>query len=1049
MKKKILALLTTLTLLISVSPAAFADGEATYYDAYQNVEVSNYESIDGSIADKTTASEGLEMKTGNAYFNINFGETAPVGMIFKSGYGRWLISGRMYVEVQDNEGNYVEIGYMDPFIKGGHIEAWSKERYISFNDSAKNLCTGNKSVRFRVASGTFGNFHGFKFFKQASDTEGIIPAYASAYDSLKENLSVNEGIQTSDGSYQYTVGTAFGATAAQKLIFEITRTSADAATLPSVSVMSDSQTVSATIPSVSVDAGESVTQYAYISNPEDFVGNMSVYLKFSQRLATNANDGTGLSSDTVSKTTDFKFINQNPISPYSELISEKLEGEIEIGLADFGELGAKSVSVTYEGSGDLSINGKKLATLSQEKTGEKINLDVSEWKGLKKLVFNAGDGLCVSSVVFEKMSFKNPFDKQNVDAVYIGAEVTEQSDWTAAIKEKLADNSTAYYNTSFNNTDVVIPNNDAEKLELIKNIPNGDIIFIQQSDIAEALVNAYAKAASVPYVIIVGTADYASEYKIECITSDGEGLGANETYKKPVIQAVTGKNPYTQVLTNSNTYDSKTMPDGKQESYYVAGFESWTNNDLGYEFKNFDFSDGASKILISYSPSTGSETGATVDVKIDGYDGTTIATFVRPQGGSGWRTLEAPVVVPISGIHNIYLVNRYRGTELSSGSVFGNIQYFQVVPVENYDEMNSKNALSATIVDENIYLDAQTTATFEKISDITELVTLTASVAANGAGVIKVKNGDTVMAQFDLTDAGKNFENVLADVAKDVSGSTNLELAYEGEGYCYVKNIDVKKKSLFNTDFGVLNYAQTSGANVLKNKFGGMLNKNILWTNVDFGTEAKAVDVTIGIAFNRLSAGASVTLYADSISPENKIGEYITSSQTGVNEWFGDTKFNRTFPLTKYMSGVHNIYVEVTNSEAATMDTGCDIFSFSFDQVADTGYRIYNNIVQSKQNADSAQDHNWLGNQAVITFMGDAVNNSSIVFGAAIYDSTNKLVDVDVMQTTVADGLNSASAFVTSKELGSGSYTYKYFVWDGTTVAPIFEGAAASQVFMK
>ena len=57
MKKKILALLTTLAMLISVTPAVFAEGETTedtttYLDAYTTVDISNYESIDGDIADK-------------------------------------------------------------------------------------------------------------------------------------------------------------------------------------------------------------------------------------------------------------------------------------------------------------------------------------------------------------------------------------------------------------------------------------------------------------------------------------------------------------------------------------------------------------------------------------------------------------------------------------------------------------------------------------------------------------------------------------------------------------------------------------------------------------------------------------------------------------------------------------------------------------------------------------------------------------------------------------------------------------------------------------
>lgn len=1043
MKKKFFAFMTALTLFASAAPAALADDAGiTYHNAYETVATaSSYSAFEGNVKN-SGEDEGLEMAKGSAYFNISFGETQPQGIIIESGFQEAnSVHGRMYIEVGNDNDEYVELGYIDPIVTTGYIAKYGhqKNRYIKFNENA-SLCTGNKSIRFTVKESIFSKVHSFKFFADEASVSGIAPAYADAYQSLKSNLSVSTRKEMNDtsyttGKYTYQVGAAFSDTAAEDLIFAVKRTSEEEATLESIDLRLDKDEVKAAIPQISVEAGETVTQYARVKNPELFVGNVNLKLQFENSVT----DASGL---------DFYFIKEAPLSPYEELIGEAFTGEKSVGIVDFGELGAKSVTVGYSGNGVLSVNGMVTAELGSGKTEETIGLDISKFTGISDLTLEATEGLTISSVKFNEMTFENPFDKTTVKAVYIGSTVTDDNDWTAAIEEKLAANVTAYYGTEFENTDKTIPETDAQKLDLIRNAPNGDIIFIQQSNIAESLVKAYAELSDVPYVIIVGTAAYADTYGIKAITADGDGLGANETYKKPTVQVRATKNPYENTATNQNSYDSKTMPDGDEAGYYIAGFKSWTNNDLGYRFNSYDFSKGVSKVMLSYSHATGSEYGATVDVKLDGYDGEVIASFERPaEAESGWITIEANVTAGVTGVHDVYLVNRYRGSEVPKGSVFGNIQWFKFAPAESYDEMTAETAVSATVIDDYIYLDASTPATFEKLEDITALASVPAEIAAYGGGKLYVKNDDAVLAEIDLTGSDGSFKKLLGEVKKDQTAASALTLSYEGDGYCYVKKLDISKKPLSEAELGVSNYALTTTNGVYTNKFGRMLNNEIVWANIDFGGEEKLIDIKADIAINRMSTGASVAFYVDSVTPENKIAEYITSSETGVQEWFGNTSFERTFPMTKYPTGVHNVYVKVTDSEAATDNTGCDIFKISFDESEKSGFSIYDNTIQSKKNGTTTTDHNWLGNQAVVTFMGSETDKTSVMLAAAIYDSNKKLVRVDTSVIGVTAGLNSASVFVNSKELADGAYTYKYFLWDGATLSPIQNGTV--QEFIK
>ena len=1042
MKKKILALLTALAMLISAVPAAFADGETTYIDAYTTVDTfTNYASLDGST--KTSgATEGLHVANGNAYFNVNFGETAPLGIIVKSGYGDRLY-GRMYIEVDDGTGNYVELGYMDPYVTGGYISSWQKNRYIYLNSNA-SLCTGEKSIRFSVKTdAVFGKIHSFNFFKDAQEVASIAPAYLNAYESLKANLSVKEkDTAYTSGKYTYQVGAAFGEAAPENLILEMTRTNAEAATLNAVDLRLDKTTLVATVPAISVDAGETVTQYVEVSNPEQFLGNMNIRFQFAEQITDTSN-------------IDFKFINVTPKSPYSEVLPEPFKGEASVGLVDFGELGAKSVSVVYDGSGDLSLNGEVIAALEAGSNTATVNLDRAKYKGIQNLAFSAVEGLSVSSVIFNEMSFTNPFDKAEVNAVYIGAAVTEENDWTLAIEEKLAANSTAYYGTIFTNTDVVIPATDASKLDLVKNVPNGDIIFIEESDIAEGLVKAYAKLATVPYVVIVGTATYADTYGIKAITADGEGLGSNETYAKPAVTTVVSKNPYVNIHAyNEYDADESTMINTSGNTWSVNGFNSYENNGLGYVYKNYDFAGGPSKVKLYYSHVESYGLGAEIDVKIDGYDGTTIATFVKKtQEANGWTWIEADIVAPVTGVHDIYLVNRTVNVSSyqTGGSNYNVVQYLVFVEAESHDEMAVTNAVTATEVEGNIYLDAQTTATFEKIADITKLASLPATIAATGAGVVKVKNGDNVFAAIDLADADGNFNKVLGTITEDAVAATDLTLVYEGDGHCYVKNINLKTLDILTTTFDTTNYSdKLSSVSVTSSGAFNSLactpkypDKFVKYSNVDFGDEVQILDLSTVIGFSRIGTGEAVNIYVDEDTDENLIAQVITTSTT--SEW-GNGKFTHTAPMTSYPTGIHDIILKVEDSNAANNvqdNRFANVWSFSFvNSDATTAIRVAEKEINAVKIENTVETRYLRGMNTVVSFMDGADIPDSYMVVAALYDCTGKLIDIDLSaKTTVENGLNGASVELSFEDLADGTYTYKYFLWNGANLQPLSTNA--------
>ena len=1044
MKKKILALLTSLAMLVSVAPVVFAEGEATdatYLDAYTTVDTfTNYASLDGST--KTSgATEGIHVANGNVYFNVNFGETAPLGLIVESGYGD-RVYGRMYIEVDDGTGNYVELGYMDPFITGGYNAnyGWQKNRYVYLNENA-SLCKGNKSIRFSVKTdSTFSKVHSFKFFTDAQEVASIAPAYTNAYESLKANFSVKEkdSVYTS-GKYTYQVGAAFGETAPENLIFEVTRTSQEAATLESIDLRLDKTTLVATVPEISVDAGETVTQYVKVSNPEQFVGNMNVRFQFTNQVTDISN-------------IDFKFINTTPASPYAQLVSDPFKLEQNFGLVDFGEKGAKSVEVNYAGQGQIAINGTVIADLPVgDNVTETISLTPADYKGIQNLTVTLTD-VSVSSLKFNEMTFDNPFDKDTVDAVYIGAAVTEEADWTLAIEEKLAANSTEYYGTTFENTDVVVPVTDAAKLDLVKNVPNGDIIFIQASDFAESLVKAYADLSTVPYVIVVGTASYADTYGIKAITADGEGLGANETYQKPAVETVVTKNPYLNI--SAYNFDDSTITNTSGNTWSVNGFNSWTNGGKGYVYKGYDFSDGVSKVQLYYSHAD-QNLGATIDIKIDGYDGTTVATFVKTEQTTGtWVTLESPALIPVTGVHDVYLVNRYRGAELSVGSVFGNVQWVKFVAAESYDEMTAANAVTATEVEGNIYLDASTTATFAKIADITKLASLPATIAATGTGVVKVKNGDNVLATIDLAGADGNFNKVLGTIADDAVAATDLTLVYEGDGHCYIESINLKTLDVLTTTFDSTNYSDklstvsisTSG------QFGGLActpdhpDKFVKWSNVDFGEEVQILDLSTIIGFSRVGTGEAVNIYVDEVSDENLIAQVISSSVRTTKDEYPSAKDAHSSPMTNYPTGIHDVILKVENSNAANSHQDnrfVNLWSFSFTAADSTdAIRVVEKEINKVNIVDSVETRYLMGMNTVVSFMDGADIPDSYMVVAALYDSTGKLIDIDLSaKTTVENGLNGASVELSFEGLADGTYTYKYFFWNGANLQPISTNA--------
>ena len=345
--KKLLALLTSITMLISVMPVmANAEGDVTSYNAYDELVADEITYVSNSYSvNATEHSIGVE-KSGSFSVSVDFGAAAPKGAVIKSA---WNGSNKamLYAKIGDEV-----IGIIPPFDTNGYHTNW-KTRY--FEILKPELCAGIQTVTFTTTA-CWGKFHSIEFYTEEDVTNGLSigdPVMLSAYENFESALSWFPDL-TNKTTRRYNVD--FGENT-DLLLFEISRTYTSDKTAPAATLKLADGTKIASIPAAAATANTPVVQQVKVLNENLCKGPQIVCLE---------DEGT------YANTYELKF--RKVIDPYKNLLAD---GETIDSAADepwktfeniiFGTNGTKSIAVTYSGEGTLYIyRGDDDALLEEE-----------------------------------------------------------------------------------------------------------------------------------------------------------------------------------------------------------------------------------------------------------------------------------------------------------------------------------------------------------------------------------------------------------------------------------------------------------------------------------------------------------------------------------------------------------------------------------------------------------------------------------------------------------------------------------------------------------
>lgn len=137
------------------------------------------------------------------------------------------------------------------------------------------------------------------------------------------------------------------------------------------------------------------------------------------------------------------------------------------------------------------------------------------------------------------------------------------------------------------------------------------------------------------------------------------------------VQSETYPIPATTKI-QSSSYDDvfalQTETTSDEDGGYNLGFSV---NDSYARYNNIDFGDGVSKVEARVSNSASARNGSTIEFHLDTPGGELIATVPVPDVGGfqSWTTVSSPVSIPVTGVHDVYLVFK------SNGSA-GNVNWF-------------------------------------------------------------------------------------------------------------------------------------------------------------------------------------------------------------------------------------------------------------------------------------------------------------------------------------------------------------------------------------
>ena len=516
--------------------------------------------------------------------------------------------------------------------------------------------------------------------------------------------------------------------------------------------------------------------------------------------------------------------------------------------------------------------------------------------------------------------------------------------------------------------------------------------------------------------------------------------------------------------------------DFKEYATKTASAHNFSNSKLGalhpwpsYSQYPIDLPQGVSKITIKVDPST--EHNTKLDVKVGGIDGTVLATFDQNTSGA-IAEQSVDVTSDITGVQDIYLyVYNTDGNDPEEwGKGFGDVHSViftpateaEIEPITYTDGLTAANADSNALaqINGNLFLaDGESVTYSNVVFGEDEIKVLKANLAAT-EGTLTVTSGETEIAAFDLTNKSGNFENVMAISDVTLTGTMPFTFTYTGTNGCYLKNVEFVNLNAYSTTLNYTNYAEVdpgvpnpdaaSGWDRLPvtvdtniGKFKSMIDNYIKWEGVNFGEEAKRATVEIGYGNVAQYSGATISVYVDSVSPENKIAETIAEA----HHYSWDHRVSNTELVNRYITGYHDIYLVVNTNYASgyAMDrnSSADIFDLKFAEY--TTEEVYDIKVEEVAKA-STNGNKWVAKapyskELTVSFVKDETSPADYMLIAAMYDvTTGQLLKTETVKETTVEGLNVATVRMSYRDFGNGSYLFKYFLWNGSTLEPLANG---------
>ena len=213
-----------------------------------------------------------------------------------------------------------------------------------------------------------------------------------------------------------------------------------------------------------------------------------------------------------------------------------------------------------------------------------------------------------------------------------------------------------------------------------------------------------------------------------------------------------------------------------------------------------------------------------------------------------------------------------------------------------------------------------------------------------------------------------------------------------------------------------------------------------------YGVNTTKLDVKMNIATGAAYHNTLVQLRLD--HPDGEvIAEYMYDTQNKHSAGW-DVYKEAIVPVSRYISeGTHLVYITLkTNgydqTDAPYAAANNPATNFKYIQFAkNTDTFAVDTIKQSHHYINSTvgfADKDYMNTK--VRFDSSSTTAEKVMLVAALYDANNKLVSVNTNIQDVVEGLNTVEVetkWQDAKNAGAGNYTWKAFIWDGTTLSPV------------